>query len=69
MTILYHRPHEALQHAVWRFPYGFNDDTRISRSLFEFSMHQLGFPEIVELRETTGALRLPGHHGLLAIRQ
>jgi SAM-dependent methyltransferase len=68
MTILYHRPHSALQHAAWRFPYGFNDDTRISRSLFEFSMRELGFPEIVELAQPLGTLRLPGHQGLLAIR-
>jgi SAM-dependent methyltransferase len=68
MTVLYHRPHGALQHTAWRFPYGFNDDTRISRSLFEFSMRELGFREIVELAEAPGALRLPGHQGLLAIR-
>jgi SAM-dependent methyltransferase len=68
MTILYHRPHSALRHAAWPFPYGFNDDTRISRSLFEFSMRELGFPEIVELVEGPGALRLPGHQGLLALR-
>jgi hypothetical protein len=68
MTILYRHPHAALQHAAWHFPYGFNDDTRISRSLFEFSMRELGFSEIVELTEAPSALRLPGHHGLLAIR-
>jgi SAM-dependent methyltransferase len=68
MTVLYQRPHRALQHAAWRFPYGFNDDTRVSRPLFEFSMRELGFSEIVELTEAPGALRLPGHYGLLAIR-
>jgi len=69
MTIAYQRPHGALQHAAWCFPYGFNDDTRISRSLFEFSMSELGFTEVVELTEAAGALRLPSHFGLLAIRK
>lgn len=31
------------------FPYEFNDNTRISRGLFEHSMKSLGFHEIVEL--------------------
>jgi len=50
------------------FPYCFNDGTRMTRPLFDFAMRELGFGEVVELVEPSGTLRLPHHHGLLAIR-
>jgi SAM-dependent methyltransferase len=68
MTINYQAPHASLSHARARFPYEFNDDTRISRPLFDFSMRALGFREVLQLSQAPDALRLPGHYGLLAIR-
>ena len=68
MAILYRNPHAALRHGAPAFPYIFNDDTRISRPLFDFAMRELGFREVLELAEPEGALKLPNHFGLLAIR-
>ena len=48
LTIAYTRPHPNLG-GQQSFPYGFNDNTRISRGLFELSMRQMGFREVIEI--------------------
>jgi SAM-dependent methyltransferase len=67
MAIFYQKPHPALGDPM-PFPYGFNDRTMFSRSLFDYAMRELGFREIIELDQQEGTLKLPGHVGLLAIR-
>jgi SAM-dependent methyltransferase len=48
MLIALNTPHPHLSEKR-PFPYNFNDNTRISRGLFEFTMGQMGFREIVEI--------------------
>jgi SAM-dependent methyltransferase len=76
-------PHENLSD-LRDFPHSFNDNTRISRGLFELSIKRLGFREIIEIAPREGWLKqlhspLPftleeeltkgsRHHALLAIR-
>lgn len=67
MAIFYKEPFRGWGR-VRPFPYCFNDCRRMSRSLFDFAMHELGFRQIIELAEAPGALRLANHLGLLAIR-
>jgi SAM-dependent methyltransferase len=68
MAIVYEPPHPSLAHGRQAFPYNFNDNTRLSRPLFDVSMRELGFQEIIRLSEARGALSLPDHYGILAIR-
>jgi SAM-dependent methyltransferase len=67
MAIFYRQPFRGWGRTR-PFPYCFNDGTRMTRPLFDFAMRELGFGEIVELAEPSGALRLPHYHGLLAVR-
>lgn len=67
MVILYRQPHAALGRKL-PFPHVFNDDTRISQPLFEFTMRSLGFKEIIPLKEPDEAIHLKDHIGLLAVR-
>jgi SAM-dependent methyltransferase len=47
LTIAYNPPHPNLG-GKQSFPYGFNDNTRISRGLFELSTRLMGFREVIE---------------------
>ena len=68
MAIFYQPPHAAIRGTRRNFPYNFNDNTRLSRPLFEHALHELGFTQVVEIEPTGEALNLPNHVGLLAIR-
>lgn len=48
LLVSYNPPHPALSN-LKDFPNGFNDNTRLSRGLFELSLRLLGFREIVEI--------------------
>ncbi len=48
LTIAYSPPHQSLG-GKQTFPYGFNDNTRISRGLFELSTRLMGFREVIEI--------------------
>jgi hypothetical protein len=48
LLISYQPPHPSLRRAR-PFPHDFNENTRLSRGLFERSTKELGFREIVEL--------------------
>jgi len=48
LLISYQPPHPSLRRAR-PFPHDFNENTRLSRCLFERSMKELGFRAIVEL--------------------
>jgi SAM-dependent methyltransferase len=67
MAIFYREPHTSWGRPR-AFPYGFNDGTRLTRPLFDFAMRELGFRELVTIPPAPGALTLPHHHGILAIR-
>ncbi|MGP0059743.1 MAG: class I SAM-dependent methyltransferase [Beijerinckiaceae bacterium] len=83
LIVSYQAPHRDLSE-LKDFPYSFNDNTRISRALFDLAMAQLGFREVVEISPRDGWLEelhaprsasleeelLSGsqHHAILAIR-
>jgi len=67
MLIAFNPPHPTLGEAH-PFPYGFNDNTRLSRGLFDFSMRQMGFREIIEIAPRASWLPFPDHVALLARR-
>ena len=48
LTIAYSPPHPSMG-GEQTFPYGFNDNTRISRGLFELSTRLMGFREVIEI--------------------
>jgi SAM-dependent methyltransferase len=53
LVVSYQPPHRNLS-SLTDFPVCFNDNTRLSRGLFELSLRQLGFGDIIEIapRET-----------------
>jgi len=66
--VAYQKPH--LPFSDEAFPRGFNDNTRLSRGLLVWSLEQMGFTDILELRWREGWLELPGKHlALLAMRK
>ena len=48
LLVSYQQPHTALS-LPRLFPHCFNDNTRISRGLFDLAMRRLGFREVIEL--------------------
>lgn len=83
LAIFYQPRHPSLSELT-DFPYNFNDNTRLTRGLFEYSLKQLGFSRIIEIEpEKTWltyhhtSVEYPlsdelaydsQHHALLAIR-
>jgi SAM-dependent methyltransferase len=49
LLIAYNEPHPSLGD-FWKFPYRFNDNTRISYGLLRHSMRELGFPKMIEVQ-------------------
>jgi hypothetical protein len=58
LLVSYRKPHAGF--GLRRFPYAFNDNTRLSRGLFAFALSELGFTSTIEI-EPRGTWLLEHH--------